>query len=96
MHGFTQTCAYLQSSCSSSPILQLLQPSFPCAELLGEEEAPPPAQHPSSQTPQTSGERSDGALGGAPRGRKRGPKRLKPTVDDIETLQIRGKVRCSG
>ncbi|PSC68963.1 malate dehydrogenase [Micractinium conductrix] len=61
------------------------------SELLGEEEAPPPAQHPSSQTPQTSGERSDGALGGAPRGRKRGPKRLKPTVDDIETLQIRGK-----
>ncbi|KAL4426043.1 hypothetical protein ABPG77_007839 [Micractinium sp. CCAP 211/92] len=54
---------------------------------------------PASQTPQTSEDRSAGARGAAAGARQRGrgakwgrggPKRAKATVDDIETLQIRG------
>ena len=53
-------------------------------------------QPPASQTPQSSGERS-GSLGGgaAPKTKPRrrgGKKRSKPTVDDLDTLQIRGRV----
>ncbi|KAI7836928.1 hypothetical protein COHA_009260 [Chlorella ohadii] len=52
-------------------------------------------QPPASQTPQSSGERS-GSLGGgaAPKTKPRrrgGKKRSKPTVDDLDTLQIRGR-----
>lgn len=55
-----------------------------------------PGEPPASQTPQSSGERS-GSLGGgaAPRTKARrrgGQKRGKPTVDDLDTLQIRGRV----
>lgn len=56
---------------------------------------------PASQTPQTSEDRSAGARGAAAGARQRGrgarwgrggPKQAKATVDDIETLQIRGWV----
>lgn len=57
-------------------------------------------QPPASQTPQSSAERS-GSLGGgaAPKTKPRrrgGKKRGKPTVDDLETLQIRGRVSGHG
>ena len=60
-------------------------------------------EQPGSQTPRSSSERTtSGASGGAaPRtakARRRGGKKKKATVDDIDTLQIRGKVRapCCG
>ncbi len=76
------------------PLLSSLPP-----DLLGEA-APADLQGvdqpPASQTPQSSGERS-GSLGGgaAPKTKPRrrgGKKRGKATVDDLDTLQIRGRV----
>ena len=78
-------------------------PSFFLAALLGEGPAgglEGVDQPPASQTPQSSAERS-GSLGGgaAPKTKPRrrgGKKHGKPTVDDLETLQIRGRVRGHG
>lgn len=64
----------------------------------GRTEAQQEQESPSSQTPQASEERSAGARGAADAPRARGArrgglKRAKAIVDDIDTLQIRGRVR---
>lgn len=67
----------------------------------GQPEVEGPQHPPGSQTPQTSGERSgsEGGGGAAPRTkpkRRGGKRRGRPTLDDIDTLQIRGRVRAAG
>jgi hypothetical protein len=67
---------------------------------VGEQGQQQEGEPPRSQTPESSAERSDGSRGAAPAGGRKarrvgaagGKKRLKATVDDIDTLQIRGRV----
>ena len=76
----------------------------PGAGLVGEQgQHQQEGEAPRSQTPETSAERSDGSKGAAPAGARKGrrvgvggKKRLKATVDDIDTLQIRGRVSWAG
>lgn len=96
-------CRIHQPVCRRAPTPPIPFYSTPPTGLLGDAregmpEVAGPQRPPGFQTPQTSSERSGSEGGGAaPRtakARRRGGKRRgKATVDDIDTLQIRGRVR---